>query len=307
MIIGIIIGSLIALSLIWCLVRCLCCGLSCCCGVCSCCNACCPSPRSRKTQNEGYQQAPPTPYNGYGGQYQPPPPMFAPGHNAGYPGGGLRGGAGSVANTATFDSPSQKYNEDALPPMPSWDNATSRRVEHDEPGDVEMEKLQPTYTQQEVGLLSHDQDSRYDYSNRQEAGDLGAGGMYASPYHDYSGHQQAFQSSPYGTQRGTASPNPYGSQRGTPSPNPYAQGAYTPQASQYSAPYRSAASPVAAPPYRSSPDNYGGQQSQRTYSPSVAAPSYHTQDVVSPVSTGQYQQGYQAFGRKPVQGSWREV
>lgn len=297
MIIGIIIGSLVVLSLIWCLARCLCCGVQCCCGCCACFNACCPSPRSHKNHNQGYQQAPPTPY--YGGQYQAPPPMHASGGlNTGYYGGGaLRGGAGSFANTATFDSPSQKYNEDALPAMPSWDTATKRRVEHDEPGDVELEKLGPQHAQQEVGLLAHEQDSRYDYSNRQEAADLGAGGMHASPYHDYSGHQQAFQPSPYGTQRGMAGSDPY------------AQGAYTSQAQQYAPPYRAIASPSAAPPYGSSAEYFTSQpqqHSQRTYAPSVAAPSYHTQDVVSPISPGQ-QQGYQAFGRKPVQGSWREV
>jgi hypothetical protein len=51
--------------------------------------------------------------------------------------------------TATFDSPSGKINEDSLPAMPSWENATSRQVEVVEevkPGQGEsheMEKLNP--------------------------------------------------------------------------------------------------------------------------------------------------------------------
>lgn len=215
--------------------------------------------------------------------------MYAPGglNTSYYGGGGIRGG---VASTATFDSPSQKYNEDALPPMPSWNNATSRRVEHNEPGDVEMDKLQPSHTQQEVGLLAHEQDSRYDYSSRQEAADLGAGAMHTNPYHDYAGqrHQQTFHQTSYGAPG---------------SLDAYAQGGNT-------TPYSTVASPPAAT-HGNSAEYFAGQQqpsqSQRFYTPSVAAPSYHTQDVVSPVRLGQQQGCHQSFSRKPVHESWREV
>jgi len=249
------------------------------------------------------------------------------------------GGAGTVASTATFDTPGKKYHEDSLPPMPSWDTATSKRVEHhDDTDDVELEKMQPTHSQQEVGLLAHDgRDEKYGYGNRQEAGDLGAGGMmHANPYQDYASpssvaagaggyHSQQQQMSPYGAAQHAS---PYGAAQR--SPDPYAQGAgYGPQpyravassvATASPSPYGSSVSagyPAPANPYGSSADYYSGQQQpsygqqqQRGYAPSIAAPSYHTtqQDmgVSSPVTPPAPQQ-YQAFGRKPVQGSWREV
>ena len=69
-------------------------------------------------------------------------------------GGGYRG-----AQTATFDTPHKSvagapaYNEDALPAMPSWSNATSRHVEEEVPGDVEMEKLDHKTAQQQLSLI----------------------------------------------------------------------------------------------------------------------------------------------------------
>lgn len=231
-------------------------------------------------------------------------------------------GARGVASTATFDSPStaggRGVHEDSLPMMPSWDTATSKRVEHHDPeaDALEMEKLRPSFKQQEVGLLAGNnvQDERYDYSGRQEAGDLGAGGMHASPYHDYAsgGGGYGAQTSPYGGQQ----TSPYGA----------GAGGYASQQ-----PYRSVASPVSAVspsayggsqtamPYGSSADYYSGSQTQaqpsqqgygqdtRYYAPSVAAPSYHTTQQPEVTSPGGQQ--YQAFGRKPVGGgaSWREV
>ncbi|OAL24506.1 hypothetical protein AYO22_05295 [Fonsecaea multimorphosa] len=76
---------------------------------------------------------PPAPYQGY----QPAPSPMAYGNP-------------NVPQFATFDDPSTKrmINEDALPPMPSWDTATKRRVEDtSEPlqpnanGDLEMGRL----------------------------------------------------------------------------------------------------------------------------------------------------------------------
>ncbi|KAK6432448.1 hypothetical protein LTR95_011380 [Oleoguttula sp. CCFEE 5521] len=186
-IVGIIIGSLVALSLIWCLARCLCCGAECCCGCLSCCNACCPSPRGRK--NAGYQHPPPQPYQSpYPQPYQSPqPPMYASGA-AGYRG----------PQTATFDAPTRgggagKYNEDALPAMPSWDTAESRRVEEE----VEMEKLSHAeHTQaQQQRLLPQQSFASSTYSPQQPQyndpyASQDVGSMHASPYHNYNEHTQ---------------------------------------------------------------------------------------------------------------------
>lgn len=181
-----------------------------------------------------------------------------------YAGGGYRG-----AQTATFDEPRKpaaaaKYNEDALPAMPSWDHAQSRHVEDD----VEMEKLDqyPQQTQQQQGLLSHQQQHPHQdrfYSNppiqdHSNPGDLGM--MHASPYQDYDSQRQA-----------------------THSPSIYSQStAYQPHGA-------------------------GGVTSPTSmYEPSLYPPSYHTQapagSNVANVGFGQ-----QSIGRKPVQGSWRDV
>lgn len=193
------------ISIIWCCARCCCCGLECCCGVCSCFNRCCPSPRR---SNQGYEQPAAQPYQ----QYQShPPPMYG-GAAGGYGGyGGYRG-----PQTATFDAPTNKngtYNEDALPAMPSWEQAQSKRVEHD---DVEMEKLDHRTSQQE-GLLSHSDTTSGRYYNNQnhigqEHGDVGM--MHASPYgeHDYNSHQQ-FVGSPISSVHNSTYPPTYHTQQ----------------------------------------------------------------------------------------------
>ena len=124
-IIAIIVGSVITLSVIWCLARCLCCGLSCCCDCLSCCN-----PRRNKSSRYADQQPSifhPAPYQGY--QQAPNPPSYEP------------------PRFAQFDVSrnGKPANEDALPPMPSWDSASQRRVPdgHDGDEDVEMGPLAP--------------------------------------------------------------------------------------------------------------------------------------------------------------------
>ena len=168
--------------------------------------------------------------------------------------------------TARFDAPSNKkntYNEDALPAMPSWDQAQSHRIE-DHEHDVEMEKLNHNSAQEESLLPRNDAGAmgsgRY-YNNQsqnhvgQEAGDLGT--MQAGPYHNYDDHQQ-FVGSPVSTTHHSMYPPTYHTR---------------PQSSVYN----------------------GG------YAPSVA-PSYHTTapNIVSPVQQSMP-------GRRPVQGSWRDV
>ena len=132
-IIGIVIGSLIALSVILCLVRCLCCGLECCCGIFACCNACCPSPRRRdRTQ---YRDPPPpqfhpSPYQGY---QQNPPPLY-----------------NHQPQFAQFDVGKKSHaNEDALPAMPSWENAGSRRIADD-----------THHEEMELGTIGHGDESK---------------------------------------------------------------------------------------------------------------------------------------------------
>lgn len=129
----IVIGGLIILSIVWCIARCLCCGVSCCCECCYClkccgeCCGCCDPPRGKRQkylddpfipphlqQNQAYRsQAPMTP--------------------------GLGPASSSKPQYAVFDDSSKK-DADALPAMPSWENAQSQKVlVEEEP--VEMEPL----------------------------------------------------------------------------------------------------------------------------------------------------------------------
>ncbi|KAM3419220.1 hypothetical protein BST61_g5161 [Cercospora zeina] len=193
----------------------------------------------------GYEPAPPTPYQN---QYQPPAPMHNPYFASG--GAGYRGNP-TFAQTATFESPSRKVDEDSLPEMPSWKNASSRRVEqHDD--DVELEKMDkpeprvaaspvPTQSQterlmnqkpryhagqeslstsplagyraQEVGSTGnsaymgagHTNMHPQDFGSAGDMGNMSAGhtNMHAQSYHDY--EQQCQQAtSPYNSQHGAA-------------------------------------------------------------------------------------------------------
>ena len=258
-IIGIIIACLIVISIIWCCARCLCCGAECCCGCLSCFNACCPSPRRKK---DGYEQPPPQNYSPYNQYQSHQPPIY--GGAGGY---GYRG-----PQTATFEAPSKNrnetYNEDALPAMPSWQNAQSRHVEED---DVEMEKLDNTSAQQQ-SLLAANNDGLAGggrYYNNQAHHDAGAdlGTMHAGPYHDYDQHQQ-FAGSPVSTAQNSMYPPTYRTR---------------PQSSVYE--------PQSAGPYAPSiPPSY------RTAAPSIASPVQQPPPMP-----------YAGVGRKPVQGSWRDV
>lgn len=182
--------------------------MECCCGICSCCNACCPGPRRR---DKGYQQAPPMPYhNQY--QYSQPPPMD-PYLASGGAGGGYRNA--NVAQTATFESTSKNLavSEDALPAMPSWSNATSRKVEQPhEQEDVEMNKMNrvaspisPLEQQQQAMLAkSNDAEDNDRYYGRPSdshwaptRGPVNAN--KGQTYHDYPAHQQFSPSNSYAT------------------------------------------------------------------------------------------------------------
>ncbi|PYI11418.1 hypothetical protein BO78DRAFT_133845 [Aspergillus sclerotiicarbonarius CBS 121057] len=137
-IVAIIIAALILFSVIACVINCLCCGVQCCKCCCGCCSSCCPAPRRRRDKakhlDEQYDQPPPMPAmptvppinNAYQSPYQPQaPPVY-------------RG-----AEVARFDTPSSpsggKFDEDALPAMPTWDNAVTKRVEDGEAHGEAME------------------------------------------------------------------------------------------------------------------------------------------------------------------------
>lgn len=215
-IIGIIIAVLIAVSIIWCCVRCCCCGLSCCCGCFSCFNSCCPSGRGKKRRQPAdppadYRQ--PNPYMGY------IPPSNPPAYHG--------------PNTATFDVPNHQANGDALPAMPTWSDG---KLEESHRHDVEMGHLAPAG--QATGVvpiaggrsgrggyreLPHHDDSigqtgsyRGTESTHPYRSDLGAQGMMA-PHTAYDPPPPHSQSDPF--MAGAAAPTPY--LRSSPPQPPY--------------------------------------------------------------------------------------
>ncbi|KAH8166895.1 hypothetical protein CIB48_g1365 [Xylaria polymorpha] len=126
-----IIAGLIVLSIVWCIVRCCCCGLSCCCECCyclKCCGECCglcDPPRGKRSK---YLDEPFVPPN-HDQAYRSPAPMHA----------GFDSMKPSAHQYAEFDTGNKK-DADALPAMPSWEEASSKKVLVEEEF-VEMEPL----------------------------------------------------------------------------------------------------------------------------------------------------------------------
>jgi hypothetical protein len=323
-IVAIVVGSLILLSVLFCVARCICCGVelcSCCVSCFTCCGTCCKGGgRSRDRPSkykDDYTRMPPTPYQGY----QPAPSPMA------------YGGAGNPnpPQFATFDDPSSKrlVNEDSLPHMPSWDTATKRRIEdtsappETKNGDLEMGRLdsqpqrmrggynsvpnpavspnpaQPEYFRNDTGM------------NHAYNPDLGDQRLLSHNEHD---SFQAVPLSPPPTYRSnSAAPSMAGSQfagagAAIPGPNNYNRGqqlppqrqpsyqdSYAPSSTRYEPShndYMSDSNRLSMPmPYNTGPP----AQSHAPYPPSEASPRENR-----PPS-------FLQVGRKPIQGSFREV
>ncbi|KAI9048351.1 hypothetical protein LZ554_008143 [Drepanopeziza brunnea f. sp. 'monogermtubi'] len=161
---GIVIASLIVLSILTCIGRVCCCGASCCCACfsfLSCCDCCGDSCAGKKSKPHKHLDDPFT--NGHAAHrgYQAPPPMMggalpppltapASGHAAGtlMPLASRRPEPPQYAqfevgkNGLYVEPKTVELHEDALPPMPSWDGAAKKHVE-DEKNAVELQLLEP--------------------------------------------------------------------------------------------------------------------------------------------------------------------
>ncbi|KYK54344.1 hypothetical protein DCS_06301 [Drechmeria coniospora] len=124
------VGGLIIFAVVWCIIRCCCCGRPCCCSCFQClkccgnCCGCCDPPggaKRRKYLDEPYIP----PHHGYEEQA----PMKAP---------TARNPAAEPPQYAEFEVP-KKGGEDSLPHMPSWETAGSKKVLLEE--DMEMNQL----------------------------------------------------------------------------------------------------------------------------------------------------------------------
>lgn len=149
-IVAIVVGSLIILTVVLCVARCVCCGAECACCCFKACSCCCPSGGGKGSGHKRMKSEPTPPV--YPATYQPPipppaidtrpvnqqyrshaAPTFAPAPEPERP------------QFARFDAHSKPANEDALPAMPSWGEATSVQVEEtvmpEKKDDVEMDRL----------------------------------------------------------------------------------------------------------------------------------------------------------------------
>ena len=275
-IVGIVVGALILISLLWCFARILFCGAECCfcIGSClRCCTCCCRSSNSPRSR----PQPAPAPY-----QYQSAaPPQYT-----------------ATPQYAQFDAPSKggyrSVNEDSLPAMPAWETATSRKVEdHDREDEaVEMSKLD---TQQAQPMLPRVTMTPVElpYGRDPYARDLGVPQTY-----DNRGYGQ--QQNPYAYNPAPA-PAPgspvYGQQNHPayrPVQNNYPQTNYAPQQTTNYPPQAGYGyNRLSAQENPVSPSVYSSH-GENEYAPR-APPSYHSRAPS------------QGLGRKPVQGSWREI
>ena len=268
-------ASVLVISVIWCIARCLCCGASCCCGCLSCCDSCCPS-GGRHGKQSKYVDHPspfqPAPYQGY--QPTPAPPVYS-----------------QPPQFAQFDvTKRNKTNEDALPAMPSWETASQRKVlEEHKDEDMELGNLDPA----KAPMLAH---------------------QAPSPRTGYLKTDSSFASRPYqqhGTQNGGDLGNPSSQGRHDLYDNPYPNSPASPpryndsgfgshqqgyQGSHYQQSY-SAYAPSESTKYE--PSSYGQQESGVAYasrSPHPVQQPYHS-----------HAPSVLQAGRKPVQNSWREI
>lgn len=170
------IGGLIIISIIWCISRCLCCGLSCCCECCYClkccgqCCGCCDPPRGKRHKYLDDPFIPPHHEENQAYRSQAPmTPSIAP--------------TSSAPQYAVFDD--GKKDADSLPAMPSWEGAKSQKVLiEDEP--VEMEPLKKPENAQSASAIALGLPPRTTPSPAPAAG-----------------------RSPYGSVRGPSGPNGY--------------------------------------------------------------------------------------------------
>lgn len=220
MIAVIAVGGLIILSILWCIGRCLFCGLSCCCECCYClkccgeCCGCCSPPRGRAHKyldepymppNQGYRleapmrSGPPPVSSGAGSGFRSEPPQYA-----------------------EFDS-GKKGGNDSLPAMPSWEGAGSKKVLVEEEA-VEMDQLKkPENTGPAASVTSNGAPSPTSPSLYGPSSPYGApSGPPSGPLPGRLGAQSPFGMNRMGQNQ---SPNPYGMNRmgQNQGPSPYDQ------------------------------------------------------------------------------------
>ena len=336
-IVGIVVGSLIILSIVFCIARCVCFGAECACCCFRCCTGCCGGGSRR----DGYQQQPPPAYpptyppgGGYNQPYRSPQPLA---YSSPQPQYNARG-----AQFASFDV-SKPINEDSLPAMPTWEDATSKKIETiEEPEGHEMDKLNPdglapsgapklpsfdtTPTDERESFVGGQQnvshgDSSSGYRGSAPAPVQTGAGFGSQAYGGYGGgyapaNQRSPQASPppqaalgYGSRPGYDRSQSYNSQQRSPRSPPVQGYGQSGLPSPYGAP-RNQPSPVYAPGGSAAYDPPINNQQYNAYEQPGNNGSYHAYNPGQSLG-GYNNQGYgdQGYGapRRPAQGSWRDV
>jgi hypothetical protein len=263
---------------------------------------------TRYKDNDYQQLPPPNPYAGY-----VPPSAMAPAP-------AYRG----VPQTATFED---SKGGDSLPAMPSWENATSHRVEVNEPPpkrteDVEMGRLNPQ------GNNMYNNRGGYDQIPLSPTSPSGAvPGYFANQStHSYqsdigaqrmgpqqTGYSQGFQPSPIPSSPAptyqTHAHQPSSGDRfmaGAASPSPYQyqhnNSSYAPSSTNYEPSYHDNYAP--APRSNTfSPPPAGTMPSSSSYNAFNSSPAFETQSSPRDARPPSLLQ----VGRKAVPGSQREI
>ncbi|RAH83640.1 hypothetical protein BO86DRAFT_417674 [Aspergillus japonicus CBS 114.51] len=251
---AIIVGGLIVLSVVACIVNCLCCGIQCCKGCCGCCSMCCPSPRNRQRKAKHLDDPYPLPDmpGPMPGTMPPPMPVKSP-YQAPQPPPVYRG-----TEVARFDAPTSpagsKFNEDALPAMPSWDNAVTKRVEDTGPHVEAVELESMNHVSREP--------RRMPSAPRMNGGGVGGGGYMGPP------------------PVRTGTPGQYPIRTGTPDYNAQTPHGYDAQ-NTYGYNHNGPRSPPPISPYDEQPYNHGFPHEERYHTMSPA-PTYTTQPAYAP-------------------------
>lgn len=331
-IVAIIVGGIVAFSVVFCIARCLCCGAECALCCCKCCTCCCGRDSGHKrieSANQGYppppypqqpyapaQQpyaearsfAPPPPPPQISTQYQshPPPaiarqpsnPHFNPQTNPAF----VRPASPEQPQYATFDAHSKPVNEDALPEMPSWNSARSVRVAVEDDavvpekrGDVELARLNHNGSNSPVNdaYAYHDQGA---YAQSQTQSQTHT---YNAPPTGYAprGPSPAQSYSQY-----SSASDPYDQQ---PYTQPYANlAAQNPYDNPPQLPYHSSSSP-APPSYHTTANpypSYPASSSPGYYPPTTANPPFDPVPRADSATPRAYpgQPTYQAFSPQGV-------
>ncbi|TID19660.1 hypothetical protein E2P81_ATG06827 [Venturia nashicola] len=322
-IVVIVVGSLILLSVLFCVGRCLCCGAECACFCFRCCAGCCDGSKNKKSK---FRDPPAMPSQAWNQQYQSQPhPAYAAPTPAPAPAPTpFQAASAAVPQFATFETSSKKIHEDSLPEMPSWETAAERKVEvWEEPEAHELEKLSPhgqaTTTTLNSGVASPQP--------------IRPGPGPPSPYSEHDNFLAAgshqYGASTYSLTGGQVSGVTRGDRYHSPSPGPYggygsqhnvSQPAFGQQQNVGQSPYGQTQRGYGQHPQQSYGDQqpYGGSQQNSgrqddRYRPPVSPvysgstvyePPLRQQDRSPPYSNAA---PYGQQGRRPVNGSWKDI